>query len=217
MQLTAELIDAIKNGEVEKTRALLDDHPDLVRAKTETGESVIMLAVYYGRREIAEVLLERIAQLDIFEAAAVGEIEQVVQALQHNPTQLSSFSNDGWTPLHLAAFFGHREIIAYLLDRGAEINLISKNELGVSPLHSALANRLIAIAELLLDRGADIDAQQGAGWTPLHYVAAIGELRLAKRLLAAGADPTVKNANGQTPLDVAIEKGHGHVAELLRS
>lgn len=211
-----EIIKAVKAGDTKKTKQLLHANPDLIHAMTERGESIILLAVYYGQKEIAQLLLSKATELTIYEATAVGQIDQVKKALGHNPDHLHAFSADGWTPLHLAAFFGHDEIVEYLIQIGAKINIAAKNEMAVMPLHSALANRNIETAEILVSRGANVNAEQSTGWTPLHYAAAIGNVKIIENLLDAGANRNLRNNEGQMPLEVAKEKGHAVVVDLLK-
>ena len=47
--------------------------------------------------------------MSVFEACAAGEMERVERLLASDPAAVNTFSADGWTPLHLAAFFGHTE------------------------------------------------------------------------------------------------------------
>lgn len=216
MDNTNRLIEAVKAGKLTEIQALLRAEPELIHATTDRGEAVILLAVYYGQKEVADYLLSKATELTIFEAAAVGRLDGVVTALKSNADLLHAFSDDGWTALHLAAFFGHEEILQYLLDAGAQIDVAAKNEMAVLPLHSALSNRKYRAAEILIAHGADVNAMQSAGWTSLHYAAAVGNARIVEQLLAAGASRTMHNHSGQIAADVASEKGHELIAELLR-
>lgn len=216
MEKENEIIEAVKTGDLAKIKSLLKKASQLIHAETDAGESIILLAVYYGKKEIAEYLLSKAAQLTIFEAAAVGREQELMKIVRENPEQVNAFSADGWTPLHLAAFFGHQKIAAFLIGRGADLSPASKNENGVTPLHSALANREVAIAEMLLDVGADIHAVQAGGWSPLHYAAAAGLASIAERLIAGGADIHQTNNNGRTPLDAAIEKKQDKMIAVLK-
>lgn len=215
MEKSKEIIDAVKNGDLGKTKKLLNGDPDLIHTTTERGESIILLAVYYGQNDVAKFLLSKAVDLTIFEAAAVGKKDIVENALLRNADHLHAFSSDGWTALHLAAFFGHDKIVDYLVKAGAHINIAAKNEMAVAPLHSALANRKLKTAEKLLAFGANVNLTQSTGWVPLHYAAAIGQVKIIEKLLKAGADKTAKNNAGQTPADVAKEKGHEIAADLL--
>jgi uncharacterized protein len=216
MDATQEMMAAVKQGDAVKIKTLLDHDPGLVNARTETGESAILLATYYGRKEIVEFLLGRGASLNLFEAAAVGKTGQVREHLNKDPARLNAFSTDGFTPLGLASFFGHKETVAFLLVQGAEVNLPSQNPMHVMPLHSAVAGRHTPIAQMLLEHGADANAKQELGFTPLYAAAQTGQVEMVRLLLAHGADVRLAKDDGQMPYEAALEHGHHDVAEMLR-
>jgi ankyrin repeat protein len=212
-----DFFSAIESGHADQVRGLLSADPQLVNAKDEAGLSAVLLATYHGRNEIAKLLIDRGARLDIFEAAATGTQDRVEQLLHKDPGSLNSCSADGWMPLHLAVFFGRINIVHLLLNKGAQINATSKNDQRVTPLHSALANPQNAtVAQLLIDSGADLNARQSEGLTPLHYAAANGLELIVRNLMARSVDLSAKEAGGKTAHDLAVEKGYTSIAELLK-
>jgi ankyrin repeat protein len=152
----------------------------------------------------------------MLEAVMQGDAAQVEACLAADRDTVEFFSSDGWTPLHLAAYFGHREAAECLLAHGANVEVRSNNDMRNLPHHAATANRQHALVELLLEHGADVNAVQSGGFTSLHEAALLGDEELVKLLLARGADKGLVNDAGQTALQIAEEKGHGAVAELLR-
>lgn len=110
---------------------------------------------------------------------------------------------DGFTALHLAAFFGTPASVAGNASR-------------VTPLHSALAHRNGDIAALLLEAGAPVDAQQAGGYTALHSAAMHGDAGLVRMLIGHGADPALPDDKGMTPADHAAKGGHAGLAEELQ-
>ncbi len=79
MSSVATAVEAIKTGEIEKLRTLVDAEPSLSTARDENGVSLVMLACYYRRPEAAEALLIANRPLDIWEAAALGSEEVIRQ------------------------------------------------------------------------------------------------------------------------------------------
>jgi uncharacterized protein len=178
--------------------------------------SELLQAVYRGDRARVDEILGGDPQLDVFEAAAVGRADRVTELLETEPGLVGAWSDDGFTPLHLAAFFRHPETARLLVDRGALVDVVARNEqLRVTPLQSAVAARNEETAALLLERGADPNAQQLGGFTPLHAAAQNGDEPLAELLLAHGADPAVTADDGRSAADFAGDGGHAQLAERL--
>src|SRR6266436_2994135 len=116
---SAAFIDAIKAGEFERVKAMVSADPTLIDAHSRTGESAILTAVYHRQKEIVNLLVARGAPLSIFEACAAGEVERVERTVAEDHAAVNGYSADGWTPLHLAAFFGHAKIAEVLLAHDA--------------------------------------------------------------------------------------------------
>lgn len=189
--------------------------PQLVASRSAKGETALLTAVYRGHKEIANLLVARGAEMTIFEAAAAGEVERVERLIDHDAA-VRGFSADGWTPLHLAAFFGHAKVVEVLLAHNADVTAVSKNSNGNTALHAALAGHHPFVAGLLIGAGADVNAADAAGWRPLHLAAANNHLDAMKTLIAQGADVHAANAHGETPLSLAQEKNLREAAALLR-
>lgn len=218
---TSEMLDAVKAGNTAQVKKLLDANPSLVNARAESGESAVLLSIYYGHAEIRDLLLARGAELNIFEAAAAGQIARVETLEKSASGAIKTFSHDGFTPLHLAAFFGQKSMVDFLLARGADANATSQNASALRAIHSAVAHRgdpavALAIAKALVAAGAEINVAQQGGWTPLHAAAFHGHAPMVEFLLAHGADVRLKADNGQTALAMAVSKQHPEAAALLR-
>jgi ankyrin repeat protein len=210
------MIEAVKAGDSEKLQQLLAADPSLADARNPQGQSAVLLAAYRQRTDIVRLLLDAGATTDVFEAAAAGQLQRVRALVDGNAALVNSHASDGFTPLGLASFFGHKEIVEFLVDQGAQVHLASKNELAVMPLHSAAAARHTGIVDLLLRHGADPNARQRSSFTPLHSAAHNGQTEMVLLLLAAGADIAARSDEGLTPLQLALDRGHHGVAELLR-
>jgi ankyrin repeat protein len=108
-----------------------------------------------------------------------------------------------------------------LLGAGADVDAPARNAMQVRPIHSAAAHSdlpvAISLCRRLLAAGTDPDAPQQRGFRPLHEAALRGSLELVQLLLAHGADPRAANTEGKTPIDLADERKHTAVADLLRA
>lgn len=216
MNTSEQLIQAVKEGDANQVAALLRADLGLARTRTTEGLSVVLLATYYGHAAIAQQLANAGQPLDIFEASAIGKAGRVAELIQTDPGLVNAFSGDGFQPLGLAAFFGHADVVDALLRAGAHVNVASSNPMRVMPLHSAVANRNVAIARVLVEHGADVNATQQDDFTPLMEAAQNGDLETARLLLDHGADPAVTKTGGLTALMMAAEAGHTAMVELLQ-
>jgi uncharacterized protein len=208
-----QMIEAAETGDAAGVERLLGESPDLASARGPDGISAILRARYHGHAWIAERLADAVAELDVFEAAALGRAARVEQAVRADPEIVRAEAADGFTALHLAAFFGQLEVAAVLLEHGAAVDAQAGNASHVRPLHSAAAGGHAAIAALLLERGADPGARQQGGFVPLHAAAARGDDVTARLLLERGADRDARTDDGRRPIDLAA--AHEGVRALL--
>ena len=215
MATQSEVVSAARSGDIDKLRALLRDNPPLASARDASGVSALMHAYYRRQPGAAELLLSANASLDIFEATAAGKAEKASAILQTDPDTANSWSADGFTALHFAAFFSRLEIARDLIRHGADVAPVARNPMKVMPLHSAAAARSGEIVRLLVQNGAPTNVPQEGGWVPLHQAAQIGDVEMVRVLLEYGADPQLRNNDGRTAADIAQSKGYEEIVRLL--
>ena len=216
-----QILTAAKSGDLAKVKTLLEKDPRLLTAKDRLGNTALIMAVDSGHQEVAELLLSSGVQPDIYEAAAIGKTDLVATLGQEQPALFDSYSPEGFSPLALAAHFGHRETVEFLLEQNVNIDAVSRNQLEVTALHAALYGRKREMARLLIERGADVTMKRGgekfprSGWTALHYAAAYGFVELIPLLIAQGADIDAKDDEDRTPFMVATAEGQNAAVEIL--
>jgi len=211
----ADMVAAVTAGDISQVTDLLATDPALAHARDETGVSVLLLARYRSDRPVLDALVAADPDMDVFDAAALGHIDRLQHRLDEDPGRATAFAGDGFTALHLAAFFGKAEAARVLLNAGASVDTYGRNDLANQPLHSAAAGRHIEVCRVLLAAGADVNATQHGGFTPLHASAQSGDVELSELFLSAGADPTVTTAAGATAAGVAEAAGHADLARRL--
>lgn len=150
------LIIAAREGHFDLTKFLLDSKAR-VRARNGYGESAIMLAALRGHLEVVKVL------------QAYG----------------AEINHSGWTPLHYAAWGGHNDICAFLLEKGAAIDIRSAN--GSTPIMMAARQGNLETVKLLLARSADAKLSNEAGDTAVTWALKTGNAEVAELLQKAGA------------------------------
>jgi ankyrin repeat protein len=215
MSIDRPLVLAIQNRDLAAAKTALEFAPEQATAPLPGGISPLLFALYNGAQPIAE-LLRGFRPLDIFEAAAFNDARRVAELGAADPLLIQGLSPDGWTPLHLAAFFGARESMFVLLGLGAPLAVVSRNPIANTPLHAAIAGAAgESLAPLLIAFGADVTAVAGEALTPLHIAASRGFEALCRLLLSRGADRQAKGADGKTAAAIARERGHATTAALL--
>jgi len=216
--MATELFSAIKGGDQAAVDRLLERDRALADSRDENGLSPILAALYRGESDIASAILRRRPRLTVFEAAAAGDAASVRDIVGSDRAQANAVAPDGYSPLGLAAFFKRREIVAYLLEAGADPRIASRQG-GFTPLHSAVATDAgvvdIEIVRMLLDKAADPNAKSQSGSTPLHTVGFTGDRASLDLLLKHGAATAIKNNDGKIAVDIACERGHQEIADLL--
>jgi adenosylhomocysteine nucleosidase len=157
--------------------------------------SDVLEALYRGDREEAERLAEG-RELNVFEAAALGDVERLDVLLDEDPSRAASVGEDGFHPLGLASFFGHVDAARLLLTSGADVNALSTNErVQTAAIHAATAAQGVdeatryALVALALEYGADPDLPQGGGFRAIDAARQNGDKRVEQLLLDNGATP----------------------------
>lgn len=134
-------------------------------------------------------------------AAYKGDIDGVRAALSRGAdiNGISDTPSIFHTAISAAVFERHAEVVAYLLQHGADPNAF-ENE---SALSTAAGDGNVAILKMLLSAGADVNRGSAVRETPLMAAAITGEVECARLLVEAGADVNAKSAMGKVPLSEA--------------
>ena len=143
----------------------------------------IELRVLRQQAEDSETTLvnNRIATIDaIFNELHFGSAEEALELLKQNPLLVNVQNASKQTPLHVAASGGHKDVVAWLIANGADVNSVAYS---VIPLHLA---KTADVARILIKAGGNLDALDGEELTPLRYAANNKNLEVIKVILESG-------------------------------
>ena len=166
---------------------------------------------------VDEELLKKI--FDLIYRGRVQEAKQLIpKEYRHLPLALVDPPGTrywGDVPLlHYAAMYGHYDIIDYLLDGGANIDL-RQLKYEYTPLYAAASRGRDKCCELLIARGANINSRSKWGKTPLSIALYNNHESTGKMLIRRGADINTREYDGWTPLHNAVYWHHASVVKLL--
>jgi ankyrin repeat protein len=220
------ILDAVAANDAAAVAALLTDDPKLIDAR---GGWQLFRPLFFATQNAhsatIDVLRRHGGTLDVFEAAALGDIAALRTMLAKSP-ELANARREHCdaTPLHAAR--GHAEAARLLIEFCADVNAIDSEKQRLTALHGRAEHGDVEMANLLLEHGADVHAASCMG-TPLHC--AVGGFQhvpperwreVAERLLEFGADINAGSAAtgdpNWTPLHHAVWRNHvAAVAWLL--
>lgn len=150
-----------------------------------------------------------------------SQISTLNRLLTADPLLVDCCDEDGYTPLHRAAYGGHVDAVSALLSAGSKVNPRTVD--GWTPLHSACRWSRVTVASCLLQHGAELNAQTNGGLTPLHLAASHTstlkadsahtlELLLSQRHLNLG----LRSNSGETAGEVGRRSGpHYFLFEMV--
>jgi ankyrin repeat protein len=146
-------------------------------------------------------------------ASRMGYKEMVNLLLQHGAS-LTSRTDSGNTPLHLASEAGHLSLVKYIVELQRD-GLYSLNYEKETPLHLAARNGKDSLVTYFAETGCNINAASADGATCLHVVCENGHFITVECLLKHDAEVNAVNYSEQTPLHIAAKWGQTKIVELL--
>jgi len=164
----------------------------------------------------------------IHDATQAGDLDQIKQMIEEDAQQIDAGDDDGFTPLHIAAFYKYPKIVTFLINKKAHVNAQAEDK--ATPLHMAVyfhqevVNRRKSgsqIVSQLLNSNADPNIADTAGQTPLHTLIIKHKrlitflfnresqesntiLNIMYALLQHGAQPNIRDQLTMAPIHYAI-------------
>lgn len=203
---------AAQGGHANIVDLFLRISPALVFASNHTSANLLHQAAQNGHLNVTELLCQRgvIPQLDGFLrtplviAASFGHLDIVSRLLDFQPFShlIDHPGNDGYSPLHWAAFRGRADIARKLVQKGARLTV---GGVGETPFHVAAKGGNCGVIEVFLEGGFRyaIDTPRNDGHTPLHLAVRGGHIVACSMLLLYRANPHIPRPDGLTVLQYA--------------
>src|SRR4030095_753141 len=195
-QSTHPLFIAVKNNDIKKVKALLDDPKLDINMVDDDSDNVLMSAALYAQPEIMELLLKKGAKVDSRNRAGQTALmwstneKDKLQLLLKYGADINATSNAGNTPLLIACVGANKfETVKLLLNNGA--NALAKNNNKETALMRAATFGDAGTISLLLNKGVEINAKNEGGATALYWAIENSNREAALQLLELGADPDI--------------------------
>lgn len=206
---------------------LLTGTGDLPSYKFDTK---LPIKMYFSKKNIKfgtilEQTIEREKKIkeikNIYEHTRYGRINEIVEYIKNGGNihliegkDLKPFDNEHHTLLHLAAKYGHLEIVKYLIKSGSNIN--AKNRKLERPLHLAILYGHHDTVIFLIKNNANVNAKEQEGGTPLAWAAYTGQLEMVNTILSSKeVDINSSDNFGYTSLHWAAQAGNSSILKLL--
>jgi ankyrin repeat protein len=229
------LMLAVRRGHLNVVKMLLQhmEEEGLDKIHNE-GWTALHLAARQGDPDIVALLLRRGEPMDIKDRMGMtplmtaadrlkrldeenyGHVGVVKRLVKHMGAEgLDERDLLGRTVLYIVAEKGHQELVAFLLRKGARVDIGDKD--GSMPLVVAAARDHWDVVKRLVKHteGQGLDERGTNGDTALHYAARKGHAKIVRALLLGGADPTIEDSRGRTPWAIAHVMGHQGCVEIF--
>ncbi len=191
------------------------------------GERPLHVAVRFGHAGLISILASHGAELDARDQKGMTALHYAVQRLDRNATdcllnvgadhRIKTPVGDGMLHLLLSASLQNREsvdaLFGLLLQRGTD--LAARNEKGVTPLHLAIKNGFVGVADILLNAGVDVDVVADPDGTPLHVAIMCSRSQLLDKVLALTKNVDLPTKDGVTALHFAVASGNPLLVKRL--
>lgn len=178
-----------------------------------------------GKRAMRVQTRGRMEMLEVYRASKEWNISPLHTAVQKRQraavsrlikegADVNLTTKESISPLAVAAILGYDEIATDLINAGANVD--GQSGFGITPLGYTAGWNRPTIAAALIKAGANVNnTGDFFGWAPIHAVAFRGHAEIAAALIEAGARINATDKDGRTPLDIATDKKHWAIVDLL--
>uniref|UniRef100_A0A7M5V2J9 Palmitoyltransferase n=1 Tax=Clytia hemisphaerica TaxID=252671 RepID=A0A7M5V2J9_9CNID len=220
-----DIIKAAQYGFLDRVKHLVEIEGADIRKPDAENVTVLHWAAINNRIDVVQYFLLKGAIVDqrggtlngtpLHWAIRQGLLDMVIMLMRHGADP-SLEDNEGCAGIHLAAQFGHSTIVAYLLSKGVDVDVMDQN--GMTPLMWASYRSFgIDPLRLILNFGASVNyCDSNYKNTALHWAIASSNTNSVPSLLKSGASLEATNNKGQTPADLADERKNNYIRHKIK-
>ncbi|GBN29537.1 Ankyrin-1 [Araneus ventricosus] len=180
------------------------------------------LGAVYGDINFVNYCIQKGCHVDIriksgstaLHLATMSGREEVIKSLLKNGSDIDAEDRKGFTALNHAVNANNEKILQLLIDEGANLNAAKERSLFLSAVTQGHED----IVDVFLSRNQNVGAANPqSGGYPLHTAVFYGHVSVVSKMLEKGNKDEINviDDNCQTPLQVAVEKDHREIAQLL--
>ena len=217
-----QLHSAEKEGDVTEMKSTLPRWFS-VDSRNATGRTPLMNAALKGNVQAVKSMIKRGADpsltdykgWNMLHFAAEGGDTDIISLIHTHLPNIDSKTDDGDTPLMLAALNGKLHAVKWFLEKGATV--ACEDKIGWNTLHSAAKGGDTDIISLIHTHLPNIESKTGEGHTPLMVAAFNGKLHAVKWFLEKGATVACENKGGWNTLHCAALGGDTDIISLIHT
>ncbi|XP_067661991.1 ankyrin-3-like [Haliotis asinina] len=216
---------ACSKGRLEVVKYILSQNIVDINCRGRSKKTPAMTAAQYGYKEVVELLMEKGANLSLVNdksrnilhvACSRGRLEVVKYVLSQNIVDINSRGRSKKTPAMIAAESGYKEVVELLMEKGANMSLVSDR--GSNILHLACSRGRLEVVKYVLSQNiVDINSRGGSKKTSAMNAGESGYKEVVELLVENGADLSLVCDRGSNILHLACSKGHLEVVKYVIS
>lgn len=222
---TYDIIKATQYGNLDRVKYLVDNEGADVRKPDSENVTLLHWAAINNRTDIVQYLLIKGAIVDqrggtlngtpLHWAIRQGLLNMVILLMKYGADPVLE-DNEGCAGIHMASQFGHSSIVAYLISKGVDVDVVDQS--GMTPLMWASYRSFgIDPLRLILNFGASVNYYDSAHKnTALHWAIGSSNTTAIGPLLKTGASLSAMNSKGQTPADLAEERRNKYIIHKIK-
>ncbi|XP_067653296.1 ankyrin repeat domain-containing protein 50-like [Haliotis asinina] len=215
---------ACYGGHLDVVKYLLSLNSIKINRRGRKKMTPVMVAASQGHKEVVELLVKRGADLSLraqmgsilHTACSRGHFDVVKYLLSLNSVDINSRGVSNRTPVMVAAYEGHKDVVELLVKHGADMSLTSR--FGNNILYLACEQGYSDIVKYLLSlKCVDINSRGVSNRTPVMVAAYEGHKDVVELLVKHGADMSLTSRFGNNILYLACEQGYSDIVKYLLS